>query len=119
MSINKIIFLLLIYLYLAEEDHQTPPTTIQDLTCGKNRAKKEKDCTKYGTGSGMLCCWVAKAKSDKSGKCYLLPESLANSKGIDGSKEFTTGEYKYWSCGNKSIYLKINIIILSLIVFLF
>ena len=119
MSINKILlFLSLIYLNLADNE-DTAPDFVSELTCGKSHPKSEKDCTKYGTGSGMLCCWVAKAKSDKSGKCYLLPESLANSKGIDGSKEFTTGEYKYWSCGNKSIYLKINIIILSLIVFLF
>ena len=28
------------------------------IECGKKNPKKEKDCTKYGTDSDMLCCYV-------------------------------------------------------------
>ena len=118
MSINKILFFLsLIYLYLAENE-DTAPKTIPELTCGKTNPKKEKDCTKYGTGSGMLCCWVATNKDSNDGACYLLPETIADNKNIDGWKNFTNGEKHYWSCGNKSTYLNISFFIISLIIFL-
>ena len=119
MSINKILFFLsLIYLNLADNE-DTAPDFVSELTCGKSRPKKEKDCTKYGTGSGMLCCWVAPNNITKYGSCYLLPETIADAKKLNDKKTFTLGEQLYWSCGNKSTYLNINIIILFLIAFLF
>ena len=119
MSINKILlFLSLIYLNLADNE-DTAPDFVSELTCGKSHPKSEKDCTKYGTGSGMLCCWVALNDKTKDGSCYLLPETIADAKKLDGTKSFTIGEKLYWSCGNKSTNLNINIIIMSLFVFLF
>ena len=115
MSIKKIIlFLSFISFFLCADEEANSPEIISELTCGKSSPNKEKDCTKYGTGSGMLCCWVAEKKGEK-GSCYLLPESLADERGIDGEKQFANKTY--WSCGNKSTFLNINIIIIVLILF--
>ena len=115
MSINKIfLFLAFISLFWCQDELDKSPDPIGDLVCGKESPKKETDCTKYGTGSGMLCCWVANDKNSQ-GSCYLLPSTIADTKGIDGEKEFINGTYKYWSCGNNSTYLNINIIIILLI----
>ena len=113
MSFNKLIlFAMIINLCLNEE--KQPPSIVEELICGKDSPKKEEDCTKYGTGSGMLCCWVATDENDKNGKCYLVSETLADNAGIDGKKSFTTSQ-KYFSCGNKSYYLNYNIIMILLI----
>ena len=79
------------------------PSIVEDLTCGKGNPKEESDCTDYGTGSGLLCCWIADNGESSSGKCYLYPESKADSHNIDGCTKFKT---QYWSCGNSSSYLK-------------
>ena len=113
MSINKFLLIISILVIIICDETQTPPKTIEELTCGKSSPKKEKDCTKYGTGSGMLCCWVK--PSGGSGKCYLVPESKADEAGIDGAKTFTSGDY--WSCGNKSTYINISIVLFLLILF--
>jgi hypothetical protein len=128
MSINKLILIsLLINIYLADDQNdesEIPPDFISDLTCGKSidgTPKKEKDCTDYGTGSGMLCCFVADSK-DGDGSCYLLPASLgSNIKDAGGKKLFMkpkSGQKAYWSCGNKSYFLNIDIIMIFLILFL-
>ena len=133
MSINKLILILislLINIYLADDQNdesQIPPDFMSELTCGKSidgSPKEETDCTKYGTGSGMLCCFVAeKSKKDGGdGTCYLLPESLGTYiKKNGGSKLFENpkpGQKPYWSCGNKSYFLNIDIIMIFLILFL-
>ena len=115
MSINKLFLIsILINICLLQE----PPTVIKELPCGKEIVDEEKDCTKYGTGSGMLCCWIAKTKEAK-GECYLIPQDLAEHAGIKGEKYFetTSSENKYFSCGNKSSYLNYNIIMFLLAIF--
>ena len=42
------------------------------IQCGKKEPKKPQDCTKYGTDSGMLCCWVSGTKDSSIGECTLL-----------------------------------------------
>ena len=113
MSINKFLLIISLIVISICDETQTPPTIVSDLTCGKSSPKKEKDCTKYGTGSGMLCCWVK--KSGDGGKCFLIPESKADEAGIDGAKTFTSGDY--WSCGNKSTYINISIVLFLLVLF--
>ena len=58
------------------------------IKCGKDKIKKEKDCTKYGTDSGMLCCYVKFSNNTKI--CTLLNMDTAKSKDfeIKGSKDF-------------------------------
>ena len=119
MSINKLFLIISLVAICICDDNKTPPKYIEELTCGKDSPEDEEDCTKYGTGSGMLCCWVQTAKGSGSGSCYLIPESKANEAGIDGSFEFKTGEKKYWSCGNKSNYISINILLFLLVLFSF
>ena len=67
MKAIKNIFLLIILIDLFQmfsaEDQNSPPkkgTDYPDITCGKSKPKKPKDCTNYGTDSGMLCCWIKK-----------------------------------------------------------
>ena len=118
MSLNK---LFLISILIGISLNESAPKPVEELTCGKSSPKKETDCTKYGTGSGMLCCWVSESKKDTNGKCYLLPQTLAESDthGINGEKLFqnSTDGNNYWSCGNKSNFMSINIIILLLVLF--
>ena len=130
MSIIKYILIsILINIYLSQEENkenEVPPYFYSELTCGKSidgKPKKYKDCTKYGTGSGMLCCWVADDEGEnQSGECYLLPEDLGLViKKAGGKKLFTSpkeGQKAYWNCGNKSYFLNINIIMIFLILFL-
>ena len=113
MSFNKLLLIAMIINLCLNEEKQ-PPKYVEELRCGKDVPKKETDCTKYGTGSGMLCCWVAKDENDKDGKCYLISETVADNAGIDGKKFFTTSQI-YFSCGNKSFYLNYNIIMILLI----
>ena len=121
MSFNKLLLIsLLINIYLSDNP-TTAPNIISELTCGKDSPTEKEDCTKYGTGSGMLCCWVAESKNSPKGKCYLLPQSLAESDTykIDGEKEFASSSdgYKFWSCGNKSNFINLNVLIILLILF--
>ena len=91
-----------------------------NISCGKPNPKKEKDCTKYGTDSGMLCCWVSKAKgSDEGKKCTLLSEKTANEKfHFKDSKGEKTFDDSYWSCGNKSFYLRTDISFIVILIVL-
>ena len=120
-SFNKLLLLsLLINIYLSNNPGSSP-NIIPELTCGKDSPKEQEDCTKYGTGSGMLCCWVSENKESTIGKCYLLPQTLAESDTykIKGEQEFTTSpnDYKYWSCGNKSNFLNVNALIIIFVLF--
>ena len=76
MSFNKL-FLIAMIINLCLNEEKQPPSIVDDLICGKDSPKKEEDCTKYGTGSGMLCCWVAKTKDSNEGKCTLLSQKIA------------------------------------------
>ena len=91
------------------------PFTNTGLTCGKEEPNKQTDCTKYGTDSGMYCCWVAKDEFDKEGQCYLISLKKIERSGIDGCAQFKDS---YWSCGNFSTYIKINIFVGMLILFI-
>ena len=91
------------------------PFTNTGLTCGKEEPNKQTDCTKYGTDSGMYCCWVAKDEFDKEGQCYLISLKKIERNGIDGCAQFKDS---YWSCGNFSTYIKINIFVGMLILFI-
>ena len=99
-------------------DHESPFTKT-GLTCGKSNPKKQEDCTKYGTDSGMYCCWVAKDENDNNGKCYLVSQKKVERSGIDGCAQFIGS---YWSCGNNSSNLRINkkflFIIIGFVLFL-
>jgi len=81
------------------------PFTNTGLTCGKENPKKQTDCTKYGTDSGMYCCWVAENENDEKGKCYLISLTKIERSGIDGCAQFSDS---YWSCGNFSSYIKME-----------
>ena len=111
--------ILIILLSFINRFKADPPVLGKDypgIPCGKEKIKKEKDCTKYGTDSGMLCCYVK--LSNKTQFCTLLNMDTAKSENfqIKGSKNFTT---EYWSCGNKSLYLSINIILFLILYFLY
>ena len=115
MSINKLFLIsILIDICLLQD----PPDTIEALTCGKEDPKKDKDCTKYGTGSEMLCCWISISPEDTTGTCHLIPQDIAESAGIKGEKYFED-QNLYYSCGNKSSYLNYNIIMILLVIFAF
>ena len=86
------------------------------IPCGKELPKKEKDCTKYGTDSGMLCCYVLD-KNKTRRRCELMNENTAVSFSIKPENNFTDEES--WSCGNKSYYYNINIILFLILIFLY
>ena len=90
------------------------PSTTSGLTCGKSHPKKQKDCTKYGTDSGMFCCWRALNENDNKGKCILISLKKIERSGIDGCAQFK--DY-YWSCGNFSSNIKINKILFGILLF--
>ena len=94
---------------------QGGPFTNTGLSCGKKKPKEQEDCTKYGTDSGMYCCWVAKDENDNKGKCLLVSEKKIERSGIDGCKQFSDS---YWSCGNFGNYLRINKIMRILLILL-
>ena len=88
------------------------PITTSGLTCGKSHPKEQTDCTKYGTDSGMFCCWRAQNENDNQGKCILISLSKIERSGIDGCAQFK--DY-YWSCGNFSSKIKINRILFGVL----
>jgi hypothetical protein len=113
MSINKLIFILVL-LSIKTADF---PEFKTELTCGKNKPSKAKDCTPYGTGSGLLCCWVSDSSSSSNGACYLYPHNIKERFGVSGEKTFDTTvtidktkTNYFWSCGNKSSFININLI---------
>ena len=89
------------------------PFTNTGLTCGKEKPSKQTDCTKYGTDSGMYCCWVANDENDTKGKCHLISLKKIEKSGIDGCAQFID---TYWSCGNFAFYIQINIIFFGFLI---
>ena len=121
MSLLNYYFIFFYLINLVVEQSTDPgPKENEDypnIPCGKPNPKKEKDCTKYGTDSGMLCCWVTKSKNSEEGKkCTLLSEKTAKEKfKMSGEKEFKDS---YWSCGNKSFYLRTDITFILILIVL-
>ena len=115
MSINKLFLIsILINICLLQD----PPEVKTELPCGKEYPEKETDCTKYGTGSGMVCCWISD-ESKSNGKCRLVPNDLARDSGIRGTFTFDTQSGKqYWDCGNNANYLYSNFLMILLILIL-
>ena len=121
-----LILFLMINLAVTADTLPVNGTDYPNISCGKPKPKKEKDCTKYGTDSGMLCCWVSQSKDSSEGKCTLLSSKTAEDKfKIEGDKEFEdsgSDGNKYWSCGNKSFYLRADfffVFILTVLSFLY
>ena len=92
------------------------PFTHTGLTCGKSHPVTQKDCTQFGTDSGMYCCWVALDENDEKGQCHLISGKKIERNHIDGCAQFIDS---YWSCGNFSNNIKINIILLVILIFFF
>ena len=112
---SKIIYIIFISILkiINTDANNDPPLLSRDdypnIKCGKKNPKQPKDCTKYGTDSGMLCCWVASGEHEtNNAECILLSEKMADMKGISGEKTYI-GDYdkRYWNCGNNSVYLNI------------
>ena len=121
-SQNQIIILILLYfinIIKIQGDgngKEQPPVkgeVYPGIDCGKENPKKEKDCTKYGTDSGMLCCYV---KNDNGTNfCTLLNKKVAEEKfKIDGALKI--GDQN-WSCGNKSFNLCLNLALFLILIF--
>ena len=99
------------------EKKRDPPVLGVDypgISCGKKNPKKESDCTKYGTDSEMLCCYIE--VGDKK-YCTLFYDDKARE--IKISPENNFNDKSRWNCGNRSFYLSINIILLLILIFLY
>ena len=117
MSINKIILLSLLLKLLIAQD---PPTTYDELSCGDDEPEEPSDCTDYGTGSGMVCCWISNEAKTK-GICRLVPDDTARDQGISGEKTFSSYSdvnKRYWNCGNKANFIYFNLAFILLLLFL-
>ena len=115
MMSKNLIIILILFSFINKIKNLDPPELgkhYPGIKCGKDNPEKEKDCTKYGTDSGMLCCYVNKTR-----KCELMNENTAVSFGIKPKNNFIGGEY--WDCGNKSYYYNINIILFLILIFLY
>ena len=122
--------IILVFLYIFsfilskfQDLNETAPkngTDYPGIQCGKKDPKKPNDCIKFGTDSGMLCCWVSGTKESSSGQCTLLYYKKAEDMKIDGDTLFKRGENNnyYWNCGNKSIFLNISIILNFVLLFM-
>ena len=96
-------------------------TDYPGIECGKKNPEKPKDCIKFGTDSGMLCCWVSRSNVSSDGQCTLLSSLKADQMKINGTKLFTHPDgdnHLYWDCGNKSIFLNISIILNFVLIFM-
>ena len=112
---NQIILLIIIFFMniIKTDGKPREGDDYPNITCGKKNPKKEADCTKYGTDSDMLCCYVEKDKDNHF--CTLLYINRAVELGIKDKQTFEDGEF--WSCGNKSVYLSNNIFIVLILIF--
>jgi len=64
----------------------------------------------------MLCCWVAESKEDTNGKCTLFSQKTAEEVfNLKGEKKLGN---EYWSCGNKSFYLRADIFFILILLVL-
>ena len=116
-TIFYIIFIIILKIIYVFDDDDEPPILLEDypgIKCGKRNPKKPTDCTKYGTDSGMLCCWTSSGEYETSdAECTLLSIRYAELKGISGIKKYVISKGKrYWNCGNNVAYLNLNLIYL-------
>lgn len=90
------------------------------LSCGKKDPKKEKDCSKYGTDSDFVCCYIEK-KSDGSKECKLASYDSAKAFGIKGKQHVYEGENEvaYIDCGNNAFGIKYTFKALMVLLLLF
>ena len=123
MKFKKEIILLLFFTFMniiKSQMQSSAPVEGEDypgIKCGKDNPQKEKDCTKYGTDSDMLCCYVENL-NDGSKRCTLFYKKRAEDGfKIDPENSFSNGEK--WNCGNKSFYLSINTFIILISIFLY
>ena len=84
------------------------------LPCGKENPVIEKDCTKYGTDSGFVCCFIKKLNSITNPLCTLISygdiEENFHVHGTNSNvivEDFDGISKYYFSCGNNSKYIKI------------
>ena len=110
-----IIFIIII-LNVKNAYDESPPIIGEEypnIRCGKKNPKKYEDCTKYGTDSGMLCCWVSSGEYETNdAECTILSTKMADMKGIVKKKSFIQGTKKFWACGNNVAYLNLKLIYL-------
>ena len=115
MSIIKLIlFSLLFNLFISEESTKTPPKIYDELKCGEEDSPEdEEDCTKYGTGSDMVCCYIS-TTDKKQARCRLVPNNIARDQNIRGKQTFTASsvdnDKRYWDCGNSANYIYIQLL---------
>ena len=111
-----LILLIMINIGVSTQNEPKEGESYPNISCGKPNPKKEKECTKYGTDSGMLCCWRADNKDDTNGKCTLFSQkTLEDEFKLKGPGQL--GRY-YWSCGNKSFYLRKDIFFILILLVL-
>ena len=120
MKSKNLMMILILFSFINKIKNLDPPEPgkhYPGIKCGKDNPEKEKDCTKYGTDSGMLCCFVE--FSNKTKICTLLNIDTAKSNdfNIKDTKTFDNGDY--WSCGNKSFNLSMNIFVFLILFFLY
>ena len=116
-SIIWIIFISILKIIYTDFINEPPLLSKEDypnIKCGKKNPKKPKDCTIYGTDSGMLCCWTTSGEREtNNAECILLSKKMAEMKGISGTKIYIGNfEKRYWDCGNNSIYLNFSFMLL-------
>ncbi len=101
-SFQILIFLLSISIYSAEV-----------ILCGKgkDKPKNEKQCTKYGTDSGFLCCHVTTI--EQKTYCSLVSYKFAENYQIKGKKTLDDGTI--YSCGNSSTFIKISSVLVVIL----
>ena len=117
--LNQLILLLVLFNLSISADTFTPPVIQDELTCGEENSPKDpEDCTKYGTGSGLVCCWISDSKNSK-GKCRLVPDTTAREHGISGTYTYTgqSGQ-NYWDCGNDASFIFLKFAYLGLFLIL-
>ena len=123
MSIIKLIlFSLLFNLFISEDSTKDPPDIFDKLKCGEEDSPEdEEDCTKYGTGSGMVCCYIS-TRDKKNARCRLVPNNIAREQNIRGIQTFTKAgvdeDKRYWNCGNSSNYIYIQLLNILLLMIL-
>ncbi len=84
--------------------------SISCIVCGKGKdnPSSEKQCTKYGTDSGFLCCYVK--YSNGTITCELMSYKKAENLGIKGKLTDDNGDY--YSCGNSSTFVKFTYVLI-------
>ena len=119
MKSKNLMMILILFSFINKIKNLDPPELgkhYPGIKCGKDNPEKEKDCTKYGTDSGMLCCFVKRSNETKI--CTLLNIDIAKKDTINIKDTQTFDGDEYWSCGNKSFNLSMNIFVFLILFFL-